>query len=98
MFFDVYNIMMNPTYMQATFELLKEMSDAGVGPTGDTFNTLMDAAIVCGDPEATLRLYKQMREAGFAPDTVTYTTIIKVDLSSVTYALVAQHPGLISTI
>ena len=65
-----------------TFELLKEMSDAGVGPTGDTFNTLMDAAIECGDPEAALRLAAQMADTGFAPDTVTYTTIIKVRSSA----------------
>ena len=77
--------------MQATFDLLKEMSDSGVGPTGDTFNTLMDAAIECGDPEAALRLFAQMVETGFAPDTVTFTTMIKV--RAVTSGLIYSSLG-----
>ena len=76
--------------LQATFELLKEMSDSGVGPTGDTFNTLMDAAIECGDPEAALRLFAQMLDTGFTPDTVTYTTMIKVQHRRPTNLLVSH--------
>ena len=35
---------------QSTFDLLEEMSDAGIVESS-TFNTLMDAAIECDDPE-----------------------------------------------
>ena len=38
------------TFRQSTFELLEEMSDAGIVESS-TFNTLMDAAIECDDPE-----------------------------------------------
>ncbi len=44
------------TFRQSTFELLEEMSDAGIVESS-TFNTLMDAAIECDDPEVRQHMY-----------------------------------------
>ena len=38
------------SFRQATFDLLDEMSDSGIVESS-TFNTLMDAAVECDDPE-----------------------------------------------
>jgi len=44
--------------------MLSEMGKAGVMPTVDTFNTLMDACIRRVDPPAVLRLFRQMQQSG----------------------------------
>lgn len=44
--------------------MLNEMGKAGVIPTVDTFNTLMDACIRRVDPPAVLRLFRQMVQSG----------------------------------
>lgn len=44
--------------------MLNEMGKAGVMPTVDTFNTLMDACIRRVDPPAVLRLFRQMVQSG----------------------------------
>ena len=44
--------------------MLNEMGRAGVVPTVDTFNTLMDACIRRVDPAAVLRLFRQMVQSG----------------------------------
>jgi len=46
--------------VQEAFGMLNEMGKAGVMPTVDTFNTLMDACIRRVDPPAVLRLFRQM--------------------------------------
>lgn len=50
--------------VQEAFGMLNEMGKAGVMPTVDTFNTLMDACIRRVDPPAVLRLFRQMVQSG----------------------------------
>ena len=50
--------------MQDAFGMLNKMGKAGVVPTVDTFNTLMDACICRVDPPAVLRLFRQMVQSG----------------------------------
>ena len=44
-------------FRQSTFDLLEEMSEAGIVESS-TFNTLMDAAIECDDPEVGCQPYR----------------------------------------
>ena len=50
--------------MQDAFGMLTEMERAGVTPTVDTWNTLMNACIRRVDPAAVLRLFHQMVQSG----------------------------------
>lgn len=50
--------------MQDSFGMMSEMIEAGVIPTVDTFNTLMDSCSSRHDYEAVVRLYRQMVQAG----------------------------------
>ena len=52
------------TCVQDGFGMLSEMSLAGVVPTVDTFNTLMDACILRHDYHAVLRLFRHMVQSG----------------------------------
>ena len=44
--------------------MLYQMGKAGVTPSVDTFNTLMDACLMRSDPQAVVRLFQQMQQSG----------------------------------
>lgn len=50
--------------LQDAFGILMKMGEAGVMPTVDTYNTLMDVCTRRSDPQAVTRLFQQMRQAG----------------------------------
>ena len=47
--------------------MLYQMGEAGVTPSVDTFNTLMDACLMRSDPQAVVRLFQQMQQSGQFP-------------------------------
>jgi len=70
--------------VQEAFGMLNEMGKAGVMPTVDTFNTLMDACIRRVDPSAVLRLFRQMVQSG----SLVYGTVYWTHLHASAFAQV----------
>ena len=63
--------------VEAVEKLLQEMSDAGIQPSGRSFNILIDAAARQGDAVRALQIAENdLPAAGLQPDTVTYNTVL----------------------
>lgn len=52
------------------------MSQAGVQPREDTFNTLMEGALMNDDPQLAVQLFRQLGRLDLRPDSLSYTALI----------------------
>eukprot|EP00475_Leptophrys_vorax_P023973 TRINITY_DN329_c1_g1_i6.p1 TRINITY_DN329_c1_g1~~TRINITY_DN329_c1_g1_i6.p1 ORF type:complete len:100 (+),score=34.72 TRINITY_DN329_c1_g1_i6:122-421(+) len=56
--------------------MFKQMTEAGISPDVDTFNSVIDGLVKAQHFERALEILKQMTEAGISPDVDTLNSMI----------------------
>uniref|UniRef100_A0A7S1SKZ4 Pentacotripeptide-repeat region of PRORP domain-containing protein n=1 Tax=Tetraselmis chuii TaxID=63592 RepID=A0A7S1SKZ4_9CHLO len=80
----------NGISVREALQTLAELEAQDVMPNTDTYNILMSACCVAGQPAGARALFNRMMTADLMPDTVTYTTLMKAAIADDNYQAALQ--------
>lgn len=97
------SVSLQPASRGLTYRLLIGKSLQGVDPVLRTYNTLIIACNMCGQPREAMAVYRRMLDAGYAPNATTYNALISAygkngQLDKASAFLSLQRPSLLISV